>query len=115
MIKSKRRFLLPAIVSAGSFLCLASFLLFTNPLQNLGFVIFLFVALFIFLVSLGYLLAYIKSPVITSRSRFRIIIFSFLCVAVLMFRSAQTLNFSDLLILLLLGFGLIFYTAKRTS
>jgi hypothetical protein len=115
MTKNRKRFLLPAIISAGSFLCLILTLLFTNPVQNLGFIIVLFGSLFTFLISIGYLLAYIKSSHINLRSRYRIIIFSFLVVTVLMFRSAQSLNLIDLLILMLICFGLFFYSAKRTS
>jgi hypothetical protein len=115
MTKNRKRFLLPAVISAGSFLCLFLTLLLTNPLQNIGFIIVLLGSLFVFLVSLGYMLAYIKSNHVNLRSRYRIVIFSFLVVAVLMFRSAQSLNFSDLLVLLLICFGLVFYSAKRTS
>jgi hypothetical protein len=114
MIKNKHRFLLPAAISAGSFFCLLLTLLMTSPLQNLGYIILLFGSLFIFLISFGYLLAFIKSDPISARTRYRIIIFSFLFVAILMFRSAQSLNLSDLFILVLICFGLVFYTAKRT-
>jgi hypothetical protein len=115
MTKSRQRFLIPAAVSAASFLCLLLTLLLTNPLKNLGYIIVLFGSLFVFLISLGLLLAYIRSSQVSIKSRYRITIFSFLFIAILMFRSAQSLNFSDLLILMLICFGLVFYTAKRAS
>jgi hypothetical protein len=115
MIKNRERFLLPAIFLAGSFLCLVLTLLLTNPLKNLSYTIVLFSALLIFLISLGHIFYYLKAEYINTRSRYRIYIFSFLVVIALMFRSAQSLNFTDLIILLLIGFGLAFYSTKRTS
>jgi hypothetical protein len=96
-------------------LCLLLMLLLTSPLNDLGYIIILFAALFIFLISFGHLLVYIKSDQVSLKSRYRIIIFSFLSVSILMFRSAQSLSLSDLFILVLICFGLIFYSAKRTT
>jgi hypothetical protein len=114
MINIRRRFLKPAAAAGVSFFCLLLTLLLTNPLKNLGYIIILFGSLFMLLISLGFLLAYIKSSTVSMKSRYRIVIFSFLFITILMFRSAQSLNFSDLLILILICFGLIFYSAKRT-
>jgi hypothetical protein len=115
MQKYTNRFLVPASFMAGSFLCLLLTLLLTNPLQNLVYIIVFFVALFIFLISFGHLLIYIRTNNISTKSRYRVFIFSFLFVAILMFRSAQSLNLSDLFILVLICFGLIFYSSKRSS
>jgi uncharacterized membrane protein len=115
MQKHTHRFLIPATFMAGSFLFLLLTLLLTNPLQNLDFIIVFFVALFILLISFGYLLIYLKSNQVSAKSRYRIFIISFLFVAILMFRSAQSLSLSDLFILVLICFGLIFYSSKRSS
>ena len=108
MTKSRQRFFIPAIFLAGSFLCLLLTVLLTNPLKNLGYTIVLFSALLIFLISLGHILYYLRSEHLSTKSRYRIYIVSFLAVIALMFRSAQSLNFTDLIILLLIGFGLVF-------
>jgi hypothetical protein len=100
---------------AGSFLCLLFTLLLSNPYKNLSYTIIFFMALLLFLISFGHLLVYIKSPNVSLKSRYRIYILSFFFVIMLMFRSAQSLNLTDLLILILISFGLIFYSSKRTS
>jgi hypothetical protein len=87
----------------------------TSPLKNVGFIIFLFLNLAIFLISFGHLLAHLKSPYVGLRTKYKIYILSILVVVALMFRSAASLNVSDLIILILITFGLVFYSSKRTS
>jgi hypothetical protein len=113
MIKNKR-FLLPAVISAGSFLCLSAVILFTNPLKNLSYTIVFFLSLLLLLISFSHLLMYLRNENISAKSRSRIYIISFIIVIILMLGSAQSLNLTDLAILLLLSWGLVFYSSKRT-
>jgi hypothetical protein len=115
MIKNRQRFLLPALIAAGSFLCLMTVILFTNPLDNLSYTIIFFLSLLVLLISFGHVLLYIRSESISTKSRSIIYIVSFIIVIILMLGSAQSLNLTDLAILLLLSWGLVFYSSKRSS
>jgi hypothetical protein len=69
----------------------------------------------VLLVSFGHFLAYLRAPYISIKTKYKIYLLSLLVVVALMFRSAQSLNLVDLLILIILTFGLVFYSSKRTS
>jgi hypothetical protein len=115
MTKTKQRFLLPAATAVGSFLCLMIIVLLSSPLSNLSYIIVFFMLLLILLVSLGHLFLYLGREVLTARSRYKVFILSFVLVILLMLDSAQSLNPTDFIILLLIAWGLIFYSSKRTS
>src|SRR5687768_6099941 len=53
-VKRNPHLLLPAVLSAGSFLCLLALVLLSNPVENISYAIFFFAALFISLLSLGH-------------------------------------------------------------
>lgn len=105
--------LLPAALSAGSFFGLVSIMLLSNPVQDISYVLIFFAILFIFLLSLGYLLVGLSSDKISHRLRPKILIISIFLVIILMFRSAGSLNWVDILVMLLLSGGLLFYSGRR--
>ncbi len=110
----QKPYFLPVLVSTGSFLCLMAVALLTSPLKDIAYTALFFVILFIFLVSFGYSLSYIRRGAPPkSKNRSRIIIISVFIVIALMFRSAQSLNLIDVLILILVVIGLLFYSSKR--
>ena len=88
-------------------------MLLTNPLQNISYAIFFFGILLVLLLSVGHLLMSLKSSEINRRSRSKIVIISIFLVIILMFRSAGSLNWVDILVMLLLGGGLLFYSSRR--
>jgi hypothetical protein len=69
----------------------------------------------VLLISFSHLLLYIRSENISAKSHSRIYIISFIIVIMMMLGSARSLNLTDLVILLLLSWGLVFYSSKRTS
>ena len=114
-MKSRNRyFLLPAILFAGSFLTLAAVMLLSNPLDNLSYAILFFAVLLILLLSLGHLLLALSGRRAGRKARSRIVIISVLVVILLMFRSAGSLNWIDLVVVALLGLGLLFYSGRRS-
>jgi len=106
---------LPAILCAGSFLFLVIFCSLTNPIENISLTVVFFLAALVLLVSLGHLLTYLRKGIITRKARYRIIVSSIFILTLLMFRSAQSLSAVDILILILIVFGLIFYSSSRRA
>jgi hypothetical protein len=104
---------LPAALSAGSFFILLLLCLLTDPVKNVSFALVFFAVLLVFLLSLGHFLFTLKSGRVRPKARSRIVIGSVLIVLVLMFRSAGSLNWVDILVLLLLCGGLLFYSGRR--
>lgn len=104
---------LPAILSAGSFFGLTLILLLTDPVQNVSYALIFFAVLLILLFSLGHLLLGLGSRSVSRRSRSKILIVSVLLVIILMFSSAGSLNWVDILVVLLLSGGLLFYSGRR--
>lgn len=113
MIRRSHHLLLPVAVSAGSFLCLASIMFFTNPIENISYAVVFFVVLFILLLSLGYLWLSMRRERASATLRSKIVIVSILAVVFVMFRSAGSLNWVDLLVLAMLSLGLLFYSSRR--
>ncbi len=105
--------LLPAFLSTGSFFGLLLIMLLSDPVQNVSYALFFFAILLVLLLSLGRLLIGLNSSKISRRSRSKILIISVLLVMILMFRSAGSLNWVDILVILLLGGGLLFYSGRR--
>jgi hypothetical protein len=85
----------------------------TSPVENISFALVFFAVLFVFLVSFGHLLIYIRKGQLGPKSRGRIVILSVFIVLLLMFSSSQSLNWVDGLILLLVLGGLLFYGSRR--
>ena len=106
---------LPAIASAGSFLFLLGFTVLTSPVTTISYTIVFFSVLLIFLVSAGYFAVYLQNGKVRPRDRYRICIVSLLILIAVMLRSAQSLNFIDVVVLLLVGCGLLLYTGRRTN
>jgi hypothetical protein len=115
MQNKQRHLLLPAVFSAGSFLCLTLCALLSDPLSNVMYIVIFFTSLFIFFVSGGYLAVYLRKRQVSAKARYRIFIFSILTLIVLMFLSAESLSLIDFLILILIAFGLLFYGSRRVS
>jgi len=110
----RHRALLPATFIAGSFLCLLMLALLTSPLNNIAVAVFFFVALLVFLVSLGYGLARLQNGQVGPKGRERIVGVSIFLVVLLMFRSVGSLSWVGGLILLLIISGWLFYVSHRT-
>jgi len=115
MTFTKSNFLVPAIFMAGSFLSLLLCMLLTNPMSNVAYLIIYFLSLLVFLVSLGNFLVLLRYGAINANRRNKIYILSILFVAVVMFSSAQSLSLADFFILVLITFGMLFYSSKRVS
>ncbi|MDO8591486.1 MAG: hypothetical protein Q7R60_00985 [bacterium] len=105
--------LLPAVLSAGSFFGLVLLVLLSDPVQNVSYALIFFATLLIFLLSLGRFLIALKPGRISPKSHSRVAITSVLLVIVVMFRSAGSLNWVDILVILLLCGGLFFYSGRR--
>lgn len=105
-----RRYLLLSIVSL---LVLLLIMLFSSPIKNIIFALPFFAVLFVFLLSLGHLLTYLRRGEVTPKSRSWIVIISVFAVLLLMFKSAQSLSWVDAVILVLVVLGLLFYTSRR--
>jgi hypothetical protein len=97
----------------GSLLALVILMSSTNPVDKIIYAVLFFVLAFIFIVSLGYLMVRLQLGEISSKNRYRIVALSLVFLSLLMFRSAQSLNWVDGLILLLITFGLGFYISRR--
>lgn len=104
---------LPAIFTAGSFLAIFLILILTSPVKNITYAALFFLALMIFLVSLGYLTVQLQAGRVRARDRRRIYIISALLLVLVMFRSAQSLSWVDIVTLLLISSGLLFYSDRR--
>jgi succinate dehydrogenase/fumarate reductase cytochrome b subunit len=106
---------LPAALSAGSFFGLVLIMFLSDPVQNVSYALLFFAILLLLLLGLGHFLMALKPGKTSPKSRSRIFIVSALVVIVLMFRSAGSLNLTDILVMLLLGGGLLFYSGRRPS
>lgn len=100
-------------MAAASFLAIWLIVLLTSPIKNIAFAVPFFAALFVFLVSVAHLFLYLRWGEVSPRARSRILIISIFIVLLTMFKSAQSLNWIDALILLLVLGGLLFYSSSR--
>ena len=82
-----RHAVMPLSILGASFLCLLLLALFTSPLNNIAVAVFFFLALLVFLASLGYGVALLQNGRVTAKSRERIVGLSIFLVVLLMFRS----------------------------
>jgi hypothetical protein len=109
-LSAHRRSLWMAVLS---FAALAALMITTDPLDKIIFAFVFFLLALIFLISFGYLIVGVQTGEISSKNRYRIIALSLLVLTLIMFRSAQSLNWVDAVILLLIAFGLVFYISRR--
>lgn len=85
----------------------------TSPVQDITLAIIFFIILLVFLISTGYWLFGLSGKSLGQNHRFLVVITSIFIVILLMFRSAQSLNLTDFLILILTAAGVIFYMDRR--
>ena len=114
MNKIPKQILLPAATAAGSFLCIFLLTGLTSPINKIGWAMLFFLLLLVFLISFGYLITTIQFGRVSSRAKIRIVMVSTLLLVVIMLRSVQSLNLVDLLVVALIGFGLLFYSNRRS-
>jgi amino acid permease len=112
MIIRKHR--LPFLLSAGSFLGLVILMLSTNPIDKIVYAVVFFGLALIFLISLGHLMVRLQAGEVSPKNRYRILSLSLIILTLLMFRSSQSLNWVDAVILVLISFGLVFYISRRS-
>jgi hypothetical protein len=96
-----------------SFLALIALMLLTNPVDRIIYAVFFFALALVFMVSFGFFFIGIQKGKAGIKDRFRIIAVSLVILTLLMFRSAQSLNWVDALILVFICFGLGFYISRR--
>lgn len=89
-------------------------LLTTSPIDKAIYAVAFFGLVLVFMISLGYLVVNLQNGRVAPKSRYRIAAVSLLILSLLMFRSTQSLNWQDAVILLLIGFGLVFYISRRS-
>jgi hypothetical protein len=105
----------PAIFAVASLLGILLCATLTDPLSNIAYIVLFFILLFVFFISVGHLIVFLRSGNLTNRGRYRIFVLSTLALIVLMFLSAQSLSLVDFLILILIAFGVLFYGVRRAS
>jgi len=110
---SKSQLLVPGSILAFSLLGMALLMLLTSPVKQIAYAVIFFGFLLIFLMSLGYLIVRIWGAQTNAKNRYRIVIISLFVVISLMFRSAQSFNWVDAVIVVLVAFGLLFYGGRR--
>jgi hypothetical protein len=96
-----------------SFLALVIIMLSTNPVDKIIYAVVFFVLALIFMISFGFFFLGVQKGAVGTKDRFRIIALSLVILTLLMFRSAQSLNWVDALILVFICFGLGFYISRR--
>src|SRR5437868_3261404 len=102
------------LVVLTSLVALAVLMTSTSPTNNIIYTVAFFGLALLFLISLGYFIVRIQTGEVSTKNRYRIVTLSLVLLILLMFRSAQSLSWVDGLILLLIGFGLVFYISKRS-
>jgi uncharacterized membrane protein len=63
---------------------------------------------------LGSFMVRLQTGDLSPKNRYRIVALSLLLLILIMFRSAQSLSWVDGIILVLIGFGLVFYISRRS-
>jgi hypothetical protein len=86
----------------------------TKPLDNIIYTALFFGLALVFLLSFGHFLVRFQTGEVSSKNRYRIIVLTLIFLILLMFRSAQSLSWVDGIILVLIGFGLVFYISRRS-
>lgn len=104
---------LSAISMAGSFFCIILLILFTNPLLNIAYAMFFFLALSIWLISISFYIVFVVKGNISPRMRTKILILAIFLTVLLMFRSAGALGVIDAIVLCAVAAGALFYFGRR--
>jgi uncharacterized membrane protein len=112
MFMNKRRF--AGSLTLGSLAALIILSSLTNPVDNIIYTALFFGLALLFLLSLGHFMVRLQTGEVSSKNRYRIVALSLVLLILLMFRSAQSLNWVDGIILILIGFGLVFYISRRS-
>jgi hypothetical protein len=97
----------------ASFAGLVIVMLTTNPIDKIIWAIVFFGLALVFLLSFGFWLVRLQLGEVSNKNKYRIVALSLIVLSLLMFRSAQSLNWVDAVILLLIAFGLGFYISRR--
>jgi hypothetical protein len=100
-------------LALASFLGLVIIMFSTNPVDKIIYAAVFFGLALIFMISFGFFFIGMQKGMVGTKDRFRIIAVSLIILTLLMFRSAQSLNWVDALILVLICFGLGFYISRR--
>ena len=100
-------------LTLSSFLAISGIMLFTNPIDKVIYAVVFFILALVFMVSFGFFFIGLQKGEVSNKDRFRIIAISLVILTLLMFRSAQSLNWVDALILIFICFGLGFYISRR--
>jgi len=109
----KTRLKPPALIALSAFAGLAVLMVSTNPVDNIIYTALFFGLALVFLVSIGYFIVRLQTGDVSPKNRYRIAALSLLLLILLMFLSAQSLNWVDGMIFILFGFGLVFYISRR--
>lgn len=96
-----------------SFVGVVAIMMTTNPFDKIIYAVVFFVLAMVFMVSLGFWLVRLQLGEVSSKNRYRVVALSLVILALLMFRSAQSLSWVDAVILLLITFGMGFYISRR--
>lgn len=86
----------------------------TNPIDNVIYTFLFFGLALVLLLGAGHLIVKVQTGEVSSKNRYRIVALSLVILILIMFRSAQSLSWVDGLILILIGFGLVFYISRRS-
>lgn len=114
MVKLRPKYRLPFWGSAISLAALAVLMISTNPLDKVIYAVVFFLLALVLMVCFGHLLVLIQIGEVSLKNRYRIIAVSLIILSLLMFRSARSLNWVDIVILLLISFGMVFYISRRS-
>jgi hypothetical protein len=114
MVKLISRHRLAVWTAFLSFAAIVILVISTNPLDKAVYAVFFFALALAFMISFGHLFVGIQTGEVSSKNRYRIIAVSLIILTLLMFRSAQSLNWVDAVILFLISFGLAFYISRRS-
>jgi hypothetical protein len=109
----KRKLKLSGLLALVSFIALAILMVSTSPIDNILYAAFFFGLALVFLISLGYFAVRLQTGDVSPKNRYRIVALSLILLTLTMFRSAQSLSWVDGVILILIGYGLVFYISRR--
>jgi hypothetical protein len=112
MFNARRKF--SGLFSLTSLLAIILLMGLTNPIDNVIYTAVFFGLALVFLVSFGSFMVRLQTGDMSPKNRYRIVALSLLLLILIMFRSAQSLSWVDGIILVLIGFGLVFYISRRS-
>jgi uncharacterized membrane protein len=112
MFKSHTR--LSGILCLFSLIVLIVLMSLTNPVDNIIYTVAFFGLALVFLLSFGHFMVRLQTGEINAKNRYRVVASSLILLILAMFLSAQSLSWVDGIILVLIGFGLVFYISRRS-